>query len=373
MRAEGVRGARGALLYRRGQFVTEAEAAAIEQSGATEVVVRSPMTCESIHGVCAQCYGRDLGTGAPVELGEAVGTVAAQSIGEPATQLTMRTFHHGGRASRGGDIVQGLPRVEEIFERRPPKTPAVISTGAGTVIDVSTDETGRVIQILPEPKEVKRKRTAKAKEESDGVKAATEAIEFRFPHIRVPLVKKGERVTRGQLITDGSADLTRLFKFAGKEATQEYIIREVSRIYELQGASVARKHIELIIRQMFSRYRVGDSGDTMLSAGDIVERHELVEENVKVGTKGKQAVAEEVILGIARVALSRRSFLSAASFQNTNKVLIEAAVRGKSDSLRGLKENVIIGRIIPAGSGFPESPKHRLVSEFGDGADERGR
>jgi len=341
------------ILFRRGQYITEEDAAVIEEAGVEEVLVRSPMTCESVHGVCIQCYGRDLGTGKMVELGEAVGTVAAQSIGEPATQLTMRTFHHGGRASRGGDIVQGLPRVEEIFERRPPKTPAVISTVDGVVLDVKTNDDGRLIEVLPNPESAPK--TKKKKGE-------TESIVFEFPHIRTSLVKKGDNIVRGQLITDGSADLTKLFKLAGSERTQEYIISEVSRIYELQGASVARKHIELIIRQMFSRYKVTDPGDTILSAGDVIERHEFIEENEKV-SKTKQAEAEQVVLGIARVALSRKSFLSAASFQNTNKILIEAAVRGRQDELRGLKENVIIGRLIPAGSGMENTAKAELVKE----------
>jgi len=353
--ASTVKDSKGEVVFRRGQYITEDDASVLEKSGVDEVTVRSPMTCESLHGVCVQCYGRDLGMGHLVEIGEAVGTVAAQSIGEPATQLTMRTFHHGGRASRGGDIVQGLPRVEEIFERRPPKTPAVISTVNGVVSDVLNEDGGRVIQILPEATEVKKKGKGKGK---------TEVIEFRFPHIRVSLVKKGDTVVKGQIITDGSADLLRLFKLSGKERTQEYIIREVGKIYELQGASVARKHIELIIRQMFSRYRVVSPGDTTLSTGDVIERHELIEENIKVASnKGEKAEAEEVILGIARVALSRRSFLSAASFQNTNKVLIESAVRGRSDELIGLKENVIIGRLIPAGTGFKGSPKAKMISE----------
>ncbi len=338
------------VLYKKGEFVTESIARDIEEKGITEIWVRSPMTCETSRGVCQRCYGRDLATGEPVDLGEAVGTVAAQSIGEPATQLTMRTFHAGGAAAASGDIVAGLPRVQEVFERRPPKNPALISEINGIVTDVSDHNNEKIIKILPE---VEDKKNSKAE------------ISYSVQYRRTPIVKVGDHVKKGQLLTDGSADLTELFKHAGKENTQEYIIDEISKIYELQGASVSRKHIEVIVKQMFSRVQVKDPGDTELHRGATVEMFEVREANeLAVKSGGKEAKVIPLVLGIANVALSRASFLSAASFQHTTKVLIDAAVRGKQDDLRGLKENVIIGRLIPAGTGLPGSPKWEMINEL---------
>jgi DNA-directed RNA polymerase subunit beta' len=325
----------------------------MEEKGVTEVWVRSPMTCATHRGVCQKCYGQDLGTGTPVTLGEAVGTIAAQSIGEPATQLTMRTFHAGGAAAASGDIVAGLPRVQEIFERRPPKNPALISDIAGTVSEIIEQGHEKVIRILPDTEDKKK----------DGA-----AAEFTAAYRRTPLVKVGDRVEKGQLLTDGSADLSELFKHAGREKTQEYIINEISKIYELQGASVSRKHIEVIIKQMFLRVQVKDPGETKLLRGTVIEISEAEEANAIAHDAGKkEAKVIPLILGITNVALSRASFLSAASFQHTNKVLIDAAVRGKRDDLRGLKENIIIGRLIPAGTGFPGSPKYDLITGIQQG------
>ncbi len=297
------------------------------------------------------CYGRDLGTGRIVELGEAVGTIAAQSIGEPATQLTMRTFHAGGTAALGGDIVAGLPRVQEVFERRPPKNPAVISETAGMVTEVVDKGTEKYIKILPAIED--------RKDKDGGV--LTYSVHYR----RTPLVKVGEEVTKGQLLTDGSADITELFKYATKERTQAYVIDEISKIYELQGASVARKHIEIIIKQMFSRVMIKDPGETELSRGAVMEVWDARTLNATAKEKDKkEAKFAPLVLGITNVALSRASFLSAASFQHVNKVLIDAAVRGKKDNLVGLKENIIIGRLIPAGTGFPGSPKHEMIKNL---------
>lgn len=341
--SETVKDSKGNILHKRGDYLTDDDATKIDEHGVEEVVVRSPMTCETSVGVCVKCYGKDLGTSEIVGLGEAVGTVAAQSIGEPATQLTMRTFHAGGTAAVGGDIVQGLPRVEELFERRPPKTPAELVDVDGNVLDVKDIGTEKIITVLPET----------------GTKK--EAIEYSVHPHRMSLVKKGDSVKKGQMLTDGSANLEKLYKLAGKDTAQNYIISEISKIYELQGAIVARKHIEIIIKQMFSRYEVGDSGSTDLVPGDLIEESVFVNanENAKEPATGKR-----LVMGIGRVALSRKSFLSAASFQNEKRVLIDAAVRGKTDELVGLKENVIVGRLIPAGTGFEGSAKQKLIADL---------
>ncbi len=338
------------VVAKRGELVTEEIAKQIEKAGIKEVVVRSPMTCETARGICQKCYGHDLGTANIVSLGEAVGTVAAQSIGEPATQLTMRTFHAGGTAAAGGDITTGLPRVQEIFERRPPKNPAVIADVDGTVSEIKDEGHEKIISVLPDLPEKKGKGGA---------------VSYTAYYRRTVLVKVGDTVKKGQILTDGSADLTELFKHAGREDTQNYIIDEISKIYELQGASVARKHIELIIKQMFSRVQVKDPGDTKLLRGSIVEVWDATRASEEAKEKGgKEAKVIPLVLGITNVALSRASFLSAASFQHTNKVLIDAAVRGKRDDLTGLKENIIIGRLIPAGTGFEGSPKWEMVVEL---------
>ena len=249
----------------------------------------------------------------------------------------MRTFHQGGVA--GVDITMGLPRVEEIFERRMPKNPAVVSTTDGKVIEIKEDGKEKILKVLSEPGSVK--------------KGKSNEIEYTLPFRRMPLVRVGDEVVRGQLLSDGSVDLAELFKYAGREATEEYIIKEINNVYELQGASISRKHIEVIIRQMFSRRKIIHPGDTHFSNGDVVEHLILERENERVREDGsEEAKAISLILGISDVSLSTKSWLSAASFQNTTRVLIATAVKGGSDDLRGLKENVIIGRLIPAGTGF---------------------
>ena len=326
----------GNVVYKKGFLVTKEEAYNIEGAGFTEVFVRSPLTCKTAHGLCVQCYGLDLGRNRLVEQGEAVGIIAAQAIGEPGTQLTLRTFHAGGVA--GTDITTGLPRVEEIFERRIPKNPAVISETDGEVLEVKIKENKeKVIKVLSDSL-------------ADGKKNEMEyAVAFR----RTPIVKAGDKVYKGQLLTDGSADIAEMFRLGSKELVEEYIIGEINKVYELQSASISRKHTEIIIRQMFSRRKIKDAGETNFSTGDIVENTALIEENIRVaGISGKEAKAEIVVLGITEVSLRTKSWLSAASFQNTNRVLIENAIKGGVDSLRGLKENVIIGRLIPAGTGF---------------------
>lgn len=329
----------GNILFKKNIMINKDEAKKIEEAGIDEVCVFSPLTCASRGGVCSKCYGLDMGRNEAVDLGEAVGTVAAQAIGEPGTQLTMRTFHAGGTASVGGDITQGLPRVEELFERRKPSSPAVIARIDGIVSEIRTEGKDKIIVLSPK----------------GDVKATKKSLEYVFSAYRTPFVKIGDEVTKGQFMTDGSADLQELFKYAGKEATQEYMISQINKIYELQGESVSRKHIEIIIRQMFSRVKVVETGDTKLSVGEIIEKDDFDEINDSVTIKGK---AEPLILGIAEVALTKNSFLSAASFQHTNKILINSAIKGSTDKLTGLKENVIIGRLIPAGTGFMGSKKY---------------
>ncbi|HEY4517909.1 MAG TPA: DNA-directed RNA polymerase subunit beta', partial [Candidatus Paceibacterota bacterium] len=338
----------GKTIFKKGHFVTADDAKKIEGAGAVQVAVRSPMTCKTLHGICQHCYGMDLTTNEVVDLGEAVGTVAAQAIGEPGTQLTMRTFHSGGTASVGGDITRGLPRVEEVFEKRMPKNPALVAQTAGTVSEVRDDGKEKVITLLPDAGQKKSKKT----------------FEYLVHFRRVPLVKVGDHVDEGDILTDGSADLDELFEHAGREKTQEYIIAEISRIYELQGASISRKHIEVIIKQLFSRRKIKDPGQTRFSVGDIIEDFEFASVNRAAKDAEREvAVGESVVLGISDVALSRKSFLSSASFQNTTKVLIAAAVKGAEDELIGLKENVIIGHLIPAGTGFKGSKKAAMIGD----------
>jgi len=346
--ASDVIGPDGTLLLKRGHVVTKDDAQTVDGAGVNEVYVRSPMTCKTEHGICQQCYGLDLGRNHLVDLGEAVGTVAAQAIGEPGTQLTMRTFHAGGTASVGGDITAGLPRVEEIFEKRSPKSPALISEVDGTVTDIQENGREKIIIILPEGKSDKKTK-----------------VEYEVLPNRTALVTVGSAVKRGDLLTDGSADIDDLFKFAGRDRAEEYIISEVSKPYELQGEAVSRKHIEVIIRQMFSRRLIKDAGETDFARGDVVNQFALLTENKRMKAEGKEeAKGEAAVMGITEISLWRQSFLSAASFQHTSRILINSAVRGSTDELRGLMENVIIGRLIPAGTGFEGSEKAQRIAHL---------
>jgi DNA-directed RNA polymerase subunit beta' len=343
--------AKDKVMFKKGHLLSKDEAVAVENAGITEIHVRSPLGCKSIEGICAKCYGVDLGKNKPVEIGEAVGTVAGQAIGEPGTQLTMRTFHQGGTASVGGDITMGLPRVEEVFEKRRPKNPAVVNVADGTVTEVKDLGKEKIIKVLADAGAVGKK---KAQE-----------IEYSVNYKRVPLVRVGDKVKKGDIITDGSADIDEVFKYAGKERAENYVISEVGKIYELQGETVSRKHIEIIVRQMFSRRRIIDAGDTDLANDEIVDQLLLQQENARVKADGgKEAKAEPVVMGITEVSLARKSFLAAASFQHTTRILINSAIRGNEDKLHGLMENVIIGRLIPAGSGFKGSPKYDLVERI---------
>ncbi|TSC63057.1 MAG: DNA-directed RNA polymerase subunit beta' [Parcubacteria group bacterium Gr01-1014_48] len=336
----------GDVLFPKMHLLSNDEAEQIAELEIGEVKVYSPLTCNTLYGVCQKCYGVDLGRNKIVELGEAVGTVAAQAIGEPATQLTMRTFHSGGTASIGGDITLGLPRVEEVFERRVPRNPAVVCQVDGVVSEIKETGKDKEIIILPDGKSEKKMK-----------------LDYSINYRRSILVKAGDKIKKGDLMTDGSADISELYKFGGKELAQQYIISETSRIYEMQGASIARKHIEVIVRQMFARIKLTNPGDTHFVKGDIIEAAQFARENEKLKDAGKMLMkGESLVMGISDVSLSRQSFLSSASFQHTTKVLIKAAVRGSVDVLRGLKENVIIGRLIPAGSGFEGSNKEAMIA-----------
>jgi DNA-directed RNA polymerase subunit beta' len=345
--AEDLKDANGQIIFEKGHLISKDDSLSIEEMGLKEVHVRSPLTCQSKRGVCAKCYGIDLGKGKMIDIGEAVGTVAAQAIGEPGTQLTMRTFHAGGTATVGGDITQGLPRVEELFERRKPKSPALIAKTSGMISEIRNQGKDKVMVVV-----------------SDSAASKKKELEYVISPMRTSLVKVGENVVKGQLLTDGSADLSELFKYAGKEKTQEYIITQVNKIYELQGEPVSRKHIEVIISQMFSRIKVVDGGDTKYTTGDIAHVTDYEAENKKAEEEnGIKATGEYIVLGISEVSLSRKSFLSAASFQHTPRILINAAIRGSEDDLIGLKENVILGRLIPAGTGFEGSEKNIKAQE----------
>ncbi len=328
----------GEVLFKKNHLLSKDDALAIEGAGIVEVNVFSPLMCQSLHGICQKCYGLDMGRNKKVDLGEAVGIVAAQAIGEPGTQLTMRTFHSGGVA--GADITQGLPRVEEIFERRMPKNPAIIAHESGEIIGMRDEGKEKVIVLLADDDGSKGNKSGKQ-------------VEYTVPFRRQSIVKIGDKVKKGQMLTDGSADIDELFNFAGKEVAEEYIVAEINKVYELQGASISRKHVEVIIKQMFGRVKITNPGDTRFTQSDVVEVSTFRAENSRVKALGQtEAKGRHLVLGITDVALSTDSWLSSASFQNTTRVLITASTRGQVDQLRGLKENVIIGRLIPAGTGL---------------------
>lgn len=337
---EDIKDETGKVLFKKGELINKEGAKLLEKSGIKEAHVRSPLTCETIHGVCQKCYGLDMGRNTMIEKGQAVGIIAAQAIGEPGTQLTLRTFHAGGVATV--DITTGLPRVEEIFERRIPKNPAIVAMTDGEVVEIKDDGKEKIIKVLSDLKA----------DNKAGTKAGNE-VEYTVPPRRQPLVKVGSKVSKGDLLTDGSADINEIVKYGGKEKAEEYIIDEVNKVYDLQGVSISQKHLEIIIRQMFSRKKIKEAGDTTFSPGEIVENIELIEENNRAEKEGGvKAEAGTIVLGISEVSLTTKSWLSAASFQNTNRVLINNAIRGGVDNLRGLKENVIVGGLIPAGTGF---------------------
>jgi len=324
----------GEVIVKAGDIIGRKAGIKIDKEGIPEVVVRSPITCKTKFGICQKCYGYDLGDNEPVKIGSAVGIVAAQAIGEPGTQLTMRTFHTGGVASTT-DITEGLPRVQEVFEARIPKSKAAISEIDGKVISIIDGGKQKTIKITPSAKEDK------------------EIVEYNVPGGNNLWVSKGDLVTQGQQLSEGCLDLKELFSVSGTRVAASYILNEVQKVYATNGSDINAKHIEIIIRQMFGRIRIKEAGDTKFTPGDIIEKVVLAEENSRVKKiNGKMAIATQLLMGITKVALTTESWLSAASFQETAKVLINAAVEGKSDKLLGLKENVILGRLIPAGTGY---------------------
>ena len=339
----------GEVLFDRNVLLTDDHAKTIIAAGITRVRIRSLLTCKSKYGVCSKCYGLNLATSKPVNAGEAVGIIAAQSIGEPGTQLTMRTFHTGGVA--GSDITQGLPRVEELFEARKPKTMAMLSEIAGKV-SIEEVKNNKVITV------------------TGGEGADYEERTYVIPYgVRVR-VTDGQEIAKGGELTEGWANPHDILEILGTEAVQNYLIKEVQRVYRLQGVDINDKHIEVIVRQMMKKIRIADAGDTDILAGRVVDRSELDEANAKVrariaaGEEGlKEAVGEQTLLGITKASLATDSFLSAASFQETTRVLTEAAICGKSDPLIGLKENVIIGKLIPAGTGLKQYRDVDLVEK----------
>ena len=304
----------------------------IVNAGVTEVTIRSVFTCNTPHGVCKKCYGMNLATGEDVEVGEAVGTVAAQSIGEPGTQLTMRNFHNGGVAG-GADITQGLPRVQELFEARNPK-------GRATISEVS----GEVTSIEEDPAEHSRQIT---------VQGQTDTRTYDVPYTASVAVSEGDHVERGDRLTIGSVDPKELIRVCDSLTTEKYILNEIQKAYRMQGVEVADKHAEVITRQMLQKVRILDPGETDLLPGELMDIGDFKERNKEVIISGGiPATAQSVILGITKAALETNGFLSAASFQETTRILTDASIRGKEDPLLGLKENVIIGKIIPAGTGM---------------------
>jgi len=333
--------------FKAGDLLTAEDAEQIENEGIDEIRIRSPLSCQTRFGICSKCYGSDLGNNKLIKQGEAVGIIAAQAIGEPGTQLTMRTFNTGGVAAKGGDITLGLPRVDELFEARTPGNPAVMSEVKGTVIEIkTTKEVGSaketVIYVLPQLEDAKK-----------AEKGKTEAIGYPVPFGKRLTVKEGDEVEPGDALTDGPLDVKTLFKLAGRDKAQNYILREVGRVYNIQGVPINVKHLEIIIKQMFSRFKIKDPGDTNFNIGKVVESSSLGDENERVKNMGgKEATVSQLLMGISKVSLSTSSFLSAASFQDTARVLIRTATEGGRDSLRGLKENVIIGHLIPAGTGY---------------------
>lgn len=330
---------KGKMVARKGELIGQEKAEVINKINPEEIIVRSPIKCKAAEGICQKCFGYDLSTNKIVNIGEAIGIVTAQAIGEPGTQLTMRTFHTGGVAG-GADITQGLPRVEEIFEVRSPKGKAVISDVNGTVDKIEHEGDQRKVTItVNEPNKDDKKENTKS---------------FLVPVGTALYVEKGDLISKGTQFNEGHLDLKELFSVSGQEAVERYVVKEIVSIYTNQGASINEKYIEVIARQMFSRVRIKTPGDTKLLPGDIVEKGTIIAANKELKKSQAPATYQQLLLGITKVSLTTESFLSAASFQETARSLINAAVSGKEDTLKGLKENVIIGRLIPAGTGFRE-------------------
>jgi DNA-directed RNA polymerase subunit beta' len=330
----------GAKLVGKNELIDAITATAIVDAGIQEVYIRSVLTCRTRHGVCVHCYGRNLATGKLVEIGEAVGIIAAQSIGEPGTQLTMRTFHTGGVA--GDDITQGLPRIQELFEARNPKGQAVITEFDGVITDARETKDKREIEVTGE----------------------SETKVYAIPYGSRIRVSVNQKISAGDELTEGSVDPKEMLRVKGLAGVQNYLLREVQRVYRLQGVDINDKHVEVMVRQMLRKVRILDSGDTDLLPGTYADLYDYEMANREVLFRGKEpAVARPALLGITKASLETDSFLSAASFQETTRVLTEAAIKGKVDKLLGLKENVIIGKLIPAGTGMSRYRHIEIVSD----------
>ena len=336
-----VDGETGELIMSCDKMMSEDDAirvkAAMDRMGMDRIKIRSLLTCRSKHGVCIKCYGSNLATGSPVTVGEAVGIIAAQSIGEPGTQLTMRTFHTGGVTS-DSDITQGLPRVEELFEARRPKHLAIISEIGGKVSF----------------REIKKSRHVVVTSQDEADEKS-----YLIPYGSRVRVQEGQVIQKGDLLTEGSVNPHDVLAIRGVDAVHDYLIREVQRVYRMQGVDINDKHIEVIVRQMMKKVKVTEAGDTELLPGATIEKSDYIAANEKIdeineaeGKELKHAEVEHVLLGITKASLATESFLSAASFQETTRVLTDAAIKGKSDPLIGLKENVIIGKLLPSGTGM---------------------
>ena len=344
--AESIYDADGNMIVKANHMITPKRAAAVVATGVKTVKIRTILTCKSHVGVCAKCYGANLATGQPVQVGEAVGIIAAQSIGEPGTQLTMRTFHTGGVA--GGDITQGLPRVEELFEARKPKGLAIIAEFAGNAEFRETKGKREVVITNPETGESK-------------------AYLIPYGSTMVSGIMDGSitYLNAGDKLTEGSINPHDLLKILGLRAVQDYMIREVQKVYRLQGVEINDKHIEVIVRQMLKKIKVDEAGDSEFLPGTTVDVLDFNEANEELEEQGKElATGEQVMLGITKASLATDSFLSAASFQETTRVLTDAAIKGKVDNLIGLKENVLIGKLIPAGTGMKRYNNVSLNTDF---------
>ena len=334
---EDYRDENGKILISRNQLLTDEDADLLIRRGVERIAIRSVLTCRARSGVCKRCYGASLATGKTVQVGEAVGIIAAQSIGEPGTQLTMRTFHTGGVAS-AEDITQGLPRIDELFEGRKPKHVAIINELDGKVAF----------------EEIKRNRHVVVTNDETG-----ESKSYLIPFGSRVTVQEGEYIKRGRRITEGSVSPHDVLAISGTQEVQNYLIQEVQRTYRMQGVDINDKHIEIIVRQMLRKVRVDEAGDTGLMVGSMADKNEVLFANedirrrIALGETGlREATYTPLLLGITKASLATDSFMSAASFQETTRVLTDAAIKGKVDSLVGLKENVIIGKLVPAGTGL---------------------
>jgi DNA-directed RNA polymerase subunit beta' len=318
----------GEVIVKAGEIITKEDALKIEKTDLTTISIRSPMHCETRRGICAKCYGVDLMTGQTVRIGSAVGVSAAQSIGEPGTQLTMRTFHTGGVVSK--DITQGLPRVEELVEARAPKYLAVMSEGTGNVKIIQNGDEKKIL-IIPTSKD-------------------EDTVEHNIDPAATLVVEEGQLVAKGEPLTQGNLDLAEFYRHVGADKTRKYIIDDIQGVYASQAVALDDKHVEVIVKQMFNHVKVEEAGDTEFMAGELVTKASFEEENERIlASGGEPATGKLNLLGITRASLMTDSFLSAASFIHTSNVLTDAAASGKVDSLLGLKENVIIGRLIPTG------------------------